>query len=70
MDPQVTWRKLLEAYGSRDWSIVEQSAEALLSWLAGGGFPPRLDSLDAPDTAVIVQLVCCQVLTSIPQTDR
>jgi hypothetical protein len=70
MDPQATWSMLLDAYQSQDWPLVEELAEALLGWLAGGGFPPRLDGRDDCRTRLIVQMVCSQALHTVPQTDR
>lgn len=56
MDPQETWKTLLEAYQRNDWSVVEETAETLLTWLARGGFPPRLDRLDELSARLIVQV--------------
>lgn len=41
MDPTATWQLLLDAYADRDWSQIEEAAEALLQWLDRGGFPPQ-----------------------------
>ncbi len=40
MDPQETWRRLLDAWVDNDWEEAEELATALLSWLERGGFPP------------------------------
>jgi hypothetical protein len=70
MDPQATWTMLIDAYQSQDWEGVEESAEALLGWLARGGFPPRLDCLDDRGSRLVVRLFCSQALQSVPQADR
>ena len=41
MDPQVTWENLLDAYADGDWPAAIEHAEALLSWMERGGFPPQ-----------------------------
>lgn len=41
MDPQACWNDLLDSLADRDWDRVEELAEALLTWLDRGGFPPR-----------------------------
>lgn len=69
MDPQATWTMLLDACQAQDWTAVEQTAQSLLGWLARGGFPPRLEDLDQRRSQLIVQMVCCQALQSVPQTD-
>lgn len=68
MDPQLTWTMLLEAYQANDWSRVEELAEALLAWLAQGGFSPRLDQQDERRSRLIVQVFCSQALMSVPQS--
>ena len=40
MDPNATWTLLIEMYVRRDWDEVVEAAEALLTWLQRGGFPP------------------------------
>lgn len=46
MDPQTTWDELHEAVARRDWECVAELAEALLTWIARGGFPPRTSAHD------------------------
>ena len=70
MDPQATWTMLLAAYQTNDWPLVEEAAEALLTWLARGGFPPALEGLDDAQTRLIVQLFCRQALASSPESLR
>lgn len=41
MDPQAAWEQLLEAYAAQDWYEAELLADALVTWLEHGGFPPR-----------------------------
>ena len=69
MDPQETWKTLLEAYQRNEWSVVEERAEALLAWLARGGFPPRLDCLNERAARLIVQVFCSQGLAMVPPFD-
>lgn len=40
MDPNATLRDLLEALKDRDWDLVQELSEALLTWMGNGGFPP------------------------------
>lgn len=69
MDPQETWNSLLAAYQRNETAVVEEMAEALLSWLACGGFPPRLDQQDERSSQLIVQIFCSHVLASVPPFD-
>jgi hypothetical protein len=41
MDPQIAWENLLDAYADGDWPAATEHAEALLSWMERGGFPPQ-----------------------------
>lgn len=41
MDPETAWKEMMEAAAARDWPQAEEFAQALLEWLAKGGFPPR-----------------------------
>ena len=41
MDPQAAWNELLCAWRCCQWHVVAELAEALLAWLAKGGFPPE-----------------------------
>jgi hypothetical protein len=40
MDPNATLRDLLDALKRRDWDQVHEFSQALLGWMAKGGFPP------------------------------
>lgn len=44
MDPQATWNALLSAWTEGDWQEVFDLAEALLDWLANGGFSPEVNA--------------------------
>ena len=41
MDPEATLRDLLAAVDDRDWDLVDELSEALLTWLQKRGFPPQ-----------------------------
>jgi hypothetical protein len=59
---------LLDAYQANDWPLVEETAQALLAWLAKGGFPPQLDNEDERGARLIVRMFCSQALASIPDS--
>lgn len=40
MDPQTTWKLLIEEWTQGNWIDVYELAEALQQWLERGGFPP------------------------------
>jgi hypothetical protein len=40
MDPNATWRMLVDAYRAEDWPNAKDAAEDLLVWIRDGGFPP------------------------------
>ena len=40
MDPDATWKEMLDAAAARDWAIAEERARALLDWIGKKGFPP------------------------------
>jgi hypothetical protein len=61
MDPQETWKKLLDAWTGFEWEEVDQLADALLCWLDDGGFPPELETpreLGAEFNATVVRYAC------------
>jgi hypothetical protein len=65
MDPNSTWRDLIDSYRQRDWEEASLLAEALLRWLDLGGFPPvTTDALPADDAwhHVVARAVCTFVL--------
>jgi hypothetical protein len=41
MDPQESYRRLIDAWINRNWEEVAELAQALLDWLGRGGFPPE-----------------------------
>ncbi len=43
MDPQETWRMLLDAWFYRKWDDVLELSEALLLWLEKDGFAPQVE---------------------------
>ena len=43
MDPEATYRELLDAITNGDRDAAEQSASDLAGWLAAEGFPPVVD---------------------------
>ncbi len=50
MDPQTTWEEILSHYRLEQYEEARHSAEALLDWLAKGGFAPRtIEGLAAED---------------------
>lgn len=48
MDPHATWRDMQNALKDEDWELAIELAEALLTWLKGGGFPPLIGDKDLP----------------------
>ena len=64
MDPQATWRMLIDAYCDRDWEQAEELAEALVNWMNHGGFPPEtMDRrMDADWNCMVSRAVCEWVL--------
>lgn len=65
MDPQVAWDRLQETYHAHDWEAAREWAEALLAWLARGGFPPMTYADACDDSArrrVFVEDFCRCVL--------
>lgn len=61
MDPQTTWRMLLDAWIDREWETVDELAEALLHWLGKEGFPPDVEQpkeLGADFNRAIVLAAC------------
>ena len=53
MDPNETWKALLEAYRTSDWEQAIELAEALLQWLRIDGFPPST-TIGTPSEASMV----------------
>ena len=42
MDPQESWRSLLDAWANRNWDEVRGLSDDLLAWLNRSGFPPTI----------------------------
>lgn len=40
MDPDKTWRDLIEAIAKEEYAIAAEIARDLLGWIKKGGFPP------------------------------
>lgn len=40
MDPDVTFRDLLDALHANEWERVDEMSEMLIGWLNKNGFPP------------------------------
>lgn len=72
MDPNCTWRDLILAHHEGDLDRVDELASALLDWLAKGGFPPRIGTIDVPNEArgAFVRHACESLLSRFAPTDR
>ena len=65
MDPQETWLRLLAASVNNDWEEAEELANALLTWLEKGGFPPEVlgpKELGVEFNAALVHAACSFIL--------
>lgn len=51
MDPNETWRRMLEAFEASDWEEAIELAQALQSWLRIDGFPP-ITSVGTPSLLI------------------
>jgi hypothetical protein len=62
MDPQVVWENLLDAYADNDWPAATEHAEALLSWMERGGFPPQTVASRQlrPELERVIAIAACQ----------
>lgn len=61
MDPDATFRELLNAHGTGDWDRVGELAKALLDWMKRGGFPPHVlpgDRIPQAWQRAVTQRVC------------
>lgn len=61
MDPQETFEAMLAALRNREWELVEDTSDALRTWMNRGGFPPETlgaDSLGAEWHGTIAAFVC------------
>ena len=69
MDPQQTWKELLEAVEASDTETARDRALSLMEWLARGGFPPVTGnnlSLTADQHRQTVRDYCRNVLWQQP----
>ena len=53
MDPNETWKQMLDAYSQSNWDEAVELAEALLAWLRRGGFPPKTTIVSSDGTVMI-----------------
>lgn len=61
MDPQQTWRALLDAWFTRQWDEVVELSEALFNWLEKHGFAPQVEyprRLGPELDALLVRTAC------------
>lgn len=61
MDPQATLTDLLQAVADRDWDRVDELADALLTWIGNGGFPPETfgpETLPRQWHTAVTELLC------------
>lgn len=59
MDPQETWREILDAYANCRWSEARDAATSLRQWLDRGGFPPQ--TLQPQIGAALDRAIACAV---------
>ena len=66
MDPQTTWRMLLDSWSFRHWEDVIEQSEDLLNWLNKDGFTPRIEHLQqhGPDLNRLLVKTTCEFLQS------
>lgn len=67
MDPQATWKELLEHYNHKQFEEALAAAENLHQWLQRGGFSPTVtEQINAGDELhrVIARAVVQHVLAS------
>lgn len=57
MDPNATWRVLLQSHQNEEWESCQEACSDLYAWLQNGGFPPRITGIDLFDK-VMAQAVC------------
>ena len=64
MDPQETWRMLLEAWFNRNWDDVVELSEALLNWIGKDGFAPCVEHARelGPDLNRLLVRTACDFL--------
>ena len=42
MDPEATWKRMLEAWKDQRWEELQEAATDLKDWLSRGGCPPQV----------------------------
>lgn len=64
MDPEATYRDLLDAITSGDRDAAAQSASDLAGWLAAEGFPPVVDQRLAgfPRLQAVLAMSLCRAV--------
>ena len=67
MDPQTTWRRLIDAYAICDFETAKAAAEDLTNWLDRGGYPPQILpdpwQMDQPWNRTLARAACRFVLS-------
>jgi hypothetical protein len=53
VDPNATWRRLLDALRGNDYMEARAGARDLLDWLGKGGFLPRVTGDEADDRQIV-----------------
>jgi len=56
MDPDATFRLMLEAFAENSFDNAAESARALLKWLRVGGFPPTVTIAGGGELLELTQL--------------
>ena len=72
MDPQAAWNEMLTAILQKDWEQVSEFAEALLSWVQHGGFPPQTTAVNMPAkwNRAHAEFGCLQALQLVKQAKK
>ena len=72
MDPQAAWNEMLTAILQKDWEQVSEFAEALLSWMKRGGFPPQATAVTMPArwNRAQAEFGCLQALQLAKQANK
>ena len=72
MDPQAAWNEMLTAILQKDWEQVFEFAEALLSWMKHGGFPPQTTAVTLPArwNRAQAEFGCLQALQLVKQSQK
>ena len=67
MDPQTTWRRLIDAYAICDFETAKAAAEDLTNLLDRGGYPPQILpdpwQMDQPWNRTLARAACRFVLS-------